>query len=90
MEAIHQIKTGDLISLSKQQLVDCHKKSCGRHYLDQPYEYIIKNGGIDTEKDYPYEAKIKKCNTTKAYICIYLHFISRFLEEIFLIYLFYL
>ncbi|KAH7672353.1 Actinidain protein [Dioscorea alata] len=65
VEAIHQIKTGDLISLSKQQLVDCHKRSCDRHYLDRPYDYIIKNGGIDTEKDYPYEAKIKKCDTTK-------------------------
>ncbi|KAM0941074.1 putative actinidain [Dioscorea sansibarensis] len=65
VEAINQIKTGDLISLSKQQLVDCHKRSCQAHYLHQTYEYIIKKGGVDTEKDYPYQAKIKKCNTTK-------------------------
>ena len=67
LEAINQINTGNLISLSEQQLVDCDKKSCEGHYLHKTYEYIIKNGGVDTDDDYPYNAKAAKCDTIKAY-----------------------
>ncbi len=28
-------------------------------------EFIINNGGIDTEEDYPYKAKDEKCNVSK-------------------------
>ncbi|XP_039132391.1 zingipain-2-like [Dioscorea cayenensis subsp. rotundata] len=66
VEAINQIVTGDLISLSKQQLVDCDHKSCSPYYIHKSLEYIKKNGGIDTEEDYPYKAKYIGCNATKA------------------------
>ncbi|XP_039132573.1 ervatamin-C-like [Dioscorea cayenensis subsp. rotundata] len=65
VEAINQIKTGNLISLSEQQLVDCHKKTCQGHQLHKTYEYIVSNGGVDTDKDYPYKANVTKCDTAK-------------------------
>ncbi|KAH7672352.1 Actinidain protein [Dioscorea alata] len=66
LEAINQINTGNLITLSEQQLVDCAKKSCDEgHYIHETYEYIINNGGVDTDEDYPYIDKAAKCDTTK-------------------------
>ncbi|KAM0941078.1 putative actinidain [Dioscorea sansibarensis] len=56
VEAINQIVTRDLVSLSEQQLVDCFNKGCQASYMDDAYQYIIDNGGIDTEEDYPYNA----------------------------------
>ena len=49
-------KTGNVTSLSAEQLVDCDDQNCGAYggfqYLS--YAYIKKVGGISTENDYPY------------------------------------
>ncbi|KAJ0985319.1 hypothetical protein J5N97_003675 [Dioscorea zingiberensis] len=65
IEAANQIATGDLISLSEQQLVDCDHKSCDPYWIFKSYQYIEKNGGIDSAQDYPYKAKLGKCDTKK-------------------------
>ncbi|PKA51450.1 Oryzain alpha chain [Apostasia shenzhenica] len=66
VEGINKIVSGELISLSEQELVDCDTASnqgCNGGLMDYAFEFIIKNGGIDSEDDYPYKGRGGKCDT---------------------------
>ncbi|XP_059663548.1 ervatamin-B-like [Cornus florida] len=69
VEGINQIKTGRLVSLSEQVLVDCDVRSgnqgCNGGYMDKAFAFIRRNGGITTEENYPYVGRDGKCNEAK-------------------------
>ncbi|KAL5707047.1 hypothetical protein ACHQM5_025143 [Ranunculus cassubicifolius] len=68
VEGINQIVTGELISLSEQELVECdtsYNSGCNGGLMDYAFQFIMKNGGIDTEKDYPYKGKESQCDVSR-------------------------
>lgn len=69
-----------LVELSEQQLVDCARdgcdpddptecnEGCDGGLMDWTWPWIIKNGGMWTEKSYPYYARDRKCDKTKGVV----------------------
>lgn len=69
VEGINKIVTGELVSLSEQELVDCDRSynaGCDGGLMDYAFEFIINNGGIASESDYPYSGLNGQCDFSLA------------------------
>eukprot|EP00850_Spirogloea_muscicola_P006743 SM000032S12127 [mRNA] locus=s32:592821:594618:- [translate_table: standard] len=76
VEGAHYLATGDLVSLSEQQLVDCDHQcdpeiheacdsGCQGGLMNNAFEYLETAGGLDSEADYPYEGVGGTCRFDK-------------------------
>ncbi|XP_033132229.1 probable cysteine protease RDL2 [Brassica rapa] len=69
VESINQITTGELLSLSVQELIDCDgyfNYGCNGGFMNMAFKYIMEKGGTETDKYYPYtDIHRSPCRTTK-------------------------
>lgn len=80
LEGAHFLATGNLESLSEQQLLDCDREcdpegdpddcdlGCEGGLMNNGFEYLLKAGGLMREVDYPYEAWDRRCRFDKSKI----------------------
>ncbi|XP_052808981.1 procathepsin L-like [Mya arenaria] len=70
LEGQHYKKTGTLVSLSEQQLVDCSRSygnhGCSGGFVNLAFDYIKRAGGIEGESDYPYRGLDLSCKFLKS------------------------
>ena len=68
VEGINAIRTGSLVSLSEQELVDCDtaENGCQGGLMENAFDFIKSYGGITTESAYPYRASNGTCDGMRA------------------------
>jgi C1A family cysteine protease len=68
IESAVAIKSGNLISLSEQKLIDCSSRfgnsGCNGGLPSRAYKYVIAHKGLCSESAYPYTAKTGTCQTS--------------------------
>ncbi|KAJ4762145.1 hypothetical protein LUZ62_072520 [Rhynchospora pubera] len=67
IEGITKIKSGRMVALSEQELVDCNMidDGCYGGLMTDAFDFVRLNGGITTQSDYPYQGQQGECKTSK-------------------------
>jgi C1A family cysteine protease len=87
LEGLNYLKTKKFQTFSEQQLVDCDKvdEGCNGGLMENAFQYLQQNGGIELSKDYPYKARDGQCRFDKSKSALQVkgfHFGSQDEEEI--------
>ncbi|KMT04500.1 hypothetical protein BVRB_8g181660 [Beta vulgaris subsp. vulgaris] len=66
VEGLNQIKTGQLIPLSEQELLDCvqNNNGCQGGWMTNAFDFIRQNQGLSREDEYQYQATKAQCRAT--------------------------
>ena len=73
IEGQHFIKTGKLVGLSEQQLVDCdtaEDQGCNGGLMENAFAYVISKGGVELQSDYKYTATDGTCKFSKKKVAV--------------------
>ncbi|KAH6795888.1 hypothetical protein C2S51_036874 [Perilla frutescens var. frutescens] len=67
IEGIMAIRTGKLISLSEQHIMDCNEQheGCQGGHVEHALQFVQKNGGLASDADYPYKMVQGSCINNK-------------------------
>jgi len=70
IEGAYAEKTGNISQFSEQEILDCGTgnlgiNGCGGGNMDAVFNWIIENGGLETERQYPYDVKVETCKLNK-------------------------
>ena len=68
LEALYYMKYGEHKTFSEQQLVDCdtNDQQCNGGEFATAFDWIISNGGLESDTDYPYIARSQTCSQDKS------------------------
>ncbi|TKV91310.1 hypothetical protein SEVIR_9G087500v4 [Setaria viridis] len=70
VEGLNKIRTGRLVSLSEQELVDCdvdgEDQGCEGGLMDDAFQFIARRGGLASESGYPYDGDDGPCRSAAA------------------------
>jgi len=86
IESMNKIHGNPLTSLSMQQIVDCdtNDDGCNGGDTSTAYQYVIKAGGLESFKDYPYTGEDGKCTFEKSKVAQTIsswHYVTRTRDE---------
>ncbi|XP_060189901.1 zingipain-2-like [Lycium barbarum] len=67
LEGANKLSRSKLISLSEQELLDCttENNGCNGGLITTAYDFIVKNGGIALESNYPYKEYQDSCRSAQ-------------------------
>ncbi|XP_047965661.1 zingipain-2-like [Salvia hispanica] len=67
IEGIVAIRSGRLIQLSEQHILDCnyYHEDCNGGRMDHAFEFVWRNGGLSSDIDYPYTGTQGACANYK-------------------------
>lgn len=71
MEAANALYSGELTTLSEQEIVDCdqYDYGCDGGDFSNVFKWVLENGGLSTDAAWPYLARETRCHNKRMKRC---------------------